>query len=187
MKPYKPMPPLTDELRAHFEARVDRRGPDECWPWTGHIIRSGYGSINLKSVGGNFIASRLSYYIAHGELSTTALVCHRCDNPPCVNPAHLFVGTHADNVTDAQRKGRLPSRVGENGGRALITEADVREIRRSKETARVLAERYGMKVRGIYAVRHGRTWKHVTGPDPRHETPLEQAERYGRETMGDAA
>lgn len=97
-------------LADRYWEKVDRSaGPDACWPWTGSKDPLGYGDIWVLEKGRAVHATRVAWMFATGEEVPDHLrVCHHCDNPPCVNPAHLFLGTAKDNTMDAIRKGRLP-------------------------------------------------------------------------------
>lgn len=110
------MPPLGKwiPLAERFERYVDRSGgPDACWPWTGSATHLGYGLIRgTGSPGKQLMATRVSWELAYGFHPGKLFVCHRCDNPPCVNPSHLFLGTHQDNMDDMVRKGRQRPRGG---------------------------------------------------------------------------
>jgi hypothetical protein len=145
-----------------FWADVDRRGPDECWNWTGRICR-GYGSFYRD--GKSTVASRVAYQLEVGAIPPKMCVCHHCDNKRCVNPAHLFLGTHAENMGDMSAKGRTARTCGERNGQAKLSEADVRSIkgrltgRRGEQTE--LAAEYGVNPSTISDIAVGRNWGHV--------------------------
>lgn len=90
-----------------FWSKVDRRGPDECWPWKGSRNPDGYGSFSYQ--GRQARAHRMAWMLANGAVPEAGkLICHSCDNPPCCNPAHLWPGTPSDNMKDCYAKGRAP-------------------------------------------------------------------------------
>lgn len=97
-----------------FWARVDRKGPDECWPWTGsNNGAEGRGKVHMGYKGDYKLKKRIQAYayvvswqIANGAVPTEMCVCHKCDNPRCVNPAHLFLAKQVDNIQDMMAKGR---------------------------------------------------------------------------------
>lgn len=98
---------MGDSFLERFWARVDVRGPDECWVWTGGRNSREYGVVWPRG-STNIGAHRLSWELANAvPIPAGLFICHRCDNPPCVNPAHLFLGTHQDNMRDAIAKGRM--------------------------------------------------------------------------------
>lgn len=154
---------MTREKHAElFWAKVDRRGDEECWPWTGSkFTNNPYG--RLRRGARTFKAHRVAWELTHGVIPQEMLVCHRCDNPPCCNPAHLFVGSLADNNRDRHRKGRtkLPDNRGERNGVSKITLEIAQRIRSEHATGATLADlgrRYGLCGTTVWAVVHRRTW-----------------------------
>jgi hypothetical protein len=150
-----------DEVKADLLSRRVVTA-DGCWEWTGATDRNGYG--NLRWDGKLWGVHRLAYTLLVGPVETGVEVCHRCDNPPCFNPDHLFAGSHLDNMLDAQAKGALPgngNRIGEQNGRAKLSEADVRAIRKSTKTQVRLADDYGVGQPAISAIKLRKVWKHL--------------------------
>jgi hypothetical protein len=159
-----------------------------CWEWRGSMARSNYGWFtiagerNTRKRGtfrqrkGNrrVFAHRFSYFLHHGVDPDDLVICHRCDNPPCINPAHLFLGTHADNVHDMIRKGRANwtkkalEKVARGEGHQFskLTEAAVRDIRgrwaAGGGNMHAMAREYGVAVNAVYQVIRRITWKHVS-------------------------
>lgn len=157
---------------ARFWAKADMSGgPDACWPWTAAIIGTGYGGFKYK--GRMAKAHRVAYELTYGPLGEL-LACHRCDNPPCVNPTHLFAGTHADNAADRNAKGRQSTgdrvayevrRRGSAHPRAKLTEYQVVEIRKALEagtSSSAIAALYGVSKSLIRYIKIGHSWKHVS-------------------------
>lgn len=105
----RPLPELTDSDLFRFWAKVEKRGPADCWLWTSAAIPFGHGQFTLgkRPNARPYYAHRISWTLAHGSIPAGLQVCHTCDTPKCVNPAHLFLGTQLDNLRDASRKGRL--------------------------------------------------------------------------------
>lgn len=105
---------VSTPVEPRFWPKVDQTGgPDACWPWMACRNRHGYGKVGVGGI--SVTAHRAVWELANGPIPAGLHVLHRCDNPPCVNPAHLFLGTNADNVEDKVRKGR--SCAGERSGR----------------------------------------------------------------------
>ena len=96
---------LEQRVIDRFWSKVDKRGPDECWPWLGARLPRGYGTFGMRR-GEQFYAHRVSFEIHNGFIDPSLMALHRCDNPPCCNGAHLFQGTHSDNMKDMWAKGR---------------------------------------------------------------------------------
>lgn len=147
-----------------FERRRPVKEPCLCWIWTGTLAPNGYGRFQIGGKGSPHVgAHRFAYELEHGPIPEGLVVMHSCDNPACVNPAHLSVGTHKDNSQDMIRKGRHKriAPKGTDNGKAKLDADMVRFIRQTKETNAELSRRLGLSPNTIRGVRIGRTWSHV--------------------------
>lgn len=148
-------PPLTAE--DVFEDRIEKT--PTCWLWTGGKNGYGYGIFILPGEK-KVRAHRYSYEHFIGPIPEGKIILHTCDNPPCVNPAHLRVGTKADNNKDTSIKRR--HNYGLNHWNGKLSDEDVRAIRESKETQTALGKRYGVSQSHIWHIKHGTHRKFVT-------------------------
>jgi len=143
-----------------FWAKV-KRG-DDCWLWTGARTQKGYGQVTLKGRAG--YAHRYSYELHKGPIPEGMCVCHTCDNPPCVNPDHLWLGTYAENMADCVSKGRLHDVRGESHPRAKLTTGDVLDIRSWAATGisrAEIARCYCVSGSAICNIVNRERWSHV--------------------------
>ncbi len=139
---------LSIDVLSRFESKFEKCGDDECWEWLGSKNQRGYGFFNMR-IGGvstnTYSAHRLSWAIANNQdIPPKKMICHHCDNPSCVNPRHLYIGTGFDNNTDTVKRGRAKRKVGEDCSWAKLTKQDILTIRESTERQYVLAARYGV-------------------------------------------
>ena len=150
-----------------FWDNVDILSSDQCWTWNGAQDTDGYGTWTM---GGrrNIKVHRMAYELSKGEIPEGLLILHTCDNPPCCNPNHLWVGTNADNMADKMAKGRgypPPHPKGEAHKDAKLTEKDVLKIRerysRGNTTLKELAQEYNVTFGLIGHIVNRRVWKHI--------------------------
>jgi hypothetical protein len=146
-------------LKDRLLAKAATGGSDECWNWLASKSK-GYGQIMVGPKPQR--AHRVAFEVFHGPIPHDLHVCHRCDNKLCINPAHLFLGTNADNVSDKVSKNRQHRLLGTSHGRAKLTEAEVLEIRaRIGVSAPEIGRLYGVGPEAIHAIWHRRNWKHI--------------------------
>lgn len=144
---------LQKDLRERFFAKVQKT--DDCWLWTGALLKTGYGSINIE--GQSKRAHRVAYELEVGAIPTGALLRHSCDNPRCVNPAHLTPGSKSENSIDAVQRGQ--HLVGERDPKAKLSNADVSAIRtllNNGATGRYVASLFGVSEGHISMIKSGK-------------------------------
>lgn len=148
-------------LEERFEAYVKRGVGDECWEWVGAKDRRGYGRLHIS--GTPSLAHRVSYAIHCEAIAPHQHLLHSCDNPSCVNPSHLSVGTQADNNKDMFAKGRgnPKAHLGEKHGMSKLTPEQVLEIRERKGSSIKIGAEYGVSGRTIREIRTRQTWRHL--------------------------
>jgi len=148
------------EAIRRFWSRVEHQ-KEGCWVWTGAKWRNGYGVLKFhgrKNIG----AHRFSWWVHYGDPGSLN-VLHKCDNPSCIRPSHLFLGTYADNSQDMMRKGRKRGGVqqGEKNHRSKLTVSDVQHIRQSEVKSNKLEKLFGVSQSCISSIRCRLTWKHI--------------------------
>lgn len=167
---------IENSIVTAFWSKVIIKPIDECWIWIGATMGSGngYGCMRIKDV--LYKANRMAFFISYDVDPFPFHVLHECDNTRCVNPNHLFLGTHADNMKDMKAKGRVAS--GENSGRythpdktpkgekhhwAVLTEKEVIEIKSLLKHLKnaEIAQKYSVSVCTIQDIRVGRSWIHI--------------------------
>lgn len=179
-------------LAERLWARVDKSGGDDaCWPWSGSRHRAGHGQIG---VGGNRLAyaHRVAWELTNGPIAEGLCVCHKCDNPPCCNPAHMFLGTRAQNLDDMwnKRRGkknlvslragdetrRHNSAIGPDGVLMMF------QMRANGMTREAIAESFGVRVTAVNSVLYRYSWKHVHVPEELIAQARETSRRAKAET-----
>jgi len=153
---------FTPERIANFWAKVDKESHvGGCWVWQGAKFSKGYGAIQL-GVGNTARTHRVSYVLHNGPFDDDLVVCHKCDNPACVNPLHLFLGTEADNAADRKNKGRSARQYGGKNGQSKLTDNIVVSIYQDPRTNRDIAAEYGVASSLVSQIRHRKIWGETT-------------------------
>ncbi len=141
--------------------KIDKRTEDECWEWMGCKNWDGYGTIKINQI--LWGVHRLVYELTYGSIPKELFVCHKCNNPSCCNPKHLYVGTPKDNMDQRDREERQA--MGEKNGRSKLTKQDVLEIRRlyslENYSQRKLGEMFGICKTQISRIINRKNWRYV--------------------------
>ena len=156
-------------LPAEQRFQMQFKKTETCWVWTSNRDRYGYGRFHgaVDGVLTKF-AHRYSYMLHRGPIPNGMLVCHSCDNPPCVNPDHLFLGSEEDNMRDKIAKGRHVHPFGQDAPRAVLTEEQVRDILIDPRPHTAIAADYGVKGSTIGSIKQRISWSHITDVEPVH-------------------
>jgi len=157
---------MTNNFLDFFWSHILKRGPDECWEWTGHVSIYGYGTYNgLVELLGTNRCSRQAYILTKGEIPPGLQVLHRCDNRKCCNPKHLRLGTHQENMDDMTQKGREAhhgvSQPGSMNGSSVLTEEQVILILKDPRTLKPISQEYVVSKTRISQIKRRLAWRHL--------------------------
>jgi hypothetical protein len=148
--------------------------PTECWEWQGARYDYGYGRVHWN---GEWRAHRASYTVHVGAIPRGLYVLHRCDNPPCLNPDHLFLGTQAENIVDMVRKGRCNAASGSRAGLAVLTDelaAELLQLLSEGKSEVFIAEYYGLSRSVVRSLAIGESYRDIPGDRREKRRPVSQ-------------
>ena len=155
---------MNKTLKERFEKKY-KKCSNGCWIWMGCKIKEKYGQIRTEK-NKRMLAHRVSWILYRGKITDNLFVLHKCDNPPCVNPEHLFLGTHQDNMDDMIRKsiGKTTRNTGESHGNSFLKENDIRAIRLMRKLGtkqNSIADYFNVTQGTISSIIRRRTWSHI--------------------------
>lgn len=178
---------LTTEDIQRFHTKYEKGSPDECWEWQWGRIRSKRPGSNIGNYGQFWLhgrtvkAHRISYFIANGEYDDSAFICHTCDNPPCVNPNHLYIGDKWTNSRDKLSRGRsIGAHKGEAHHNAKLTRGQIAAIRTDPRAYKYIADEYGISRSYVSLLKNGKV--RATDADLK-VTPAKSGEARTRDIM----
>lgn len=148
-------------LVERFEDKYIPEPNSGCWLWTAALFTSGYGVFRVR--GKNIRAHRFAWVAQRGPIPDGMFVCHRCDIPSCVNPDHLFLGTHDDNVADKMAKGRHRCPIGAANSSTKLNYEKVTAIRADTRTYAVIAKEFGVCAGTVGEIKRREIWRHLEG------------------------
>lgn len=147
---------------SRFWDKVNKGSVDDCWEYLGRLNHDGYGQFDHHNTAS--VAHRFSWELSFGKIPDGIYVCHKCDNPSCVNPNHLFLGTQKDNMEDMVKKGRGADKRGRKNGKSVVNESIVREIRvlySNGWSYQKIADNFGVSNGCVNHIINGRHWAWV--------------------------
>lgn len=145
---------FSEKDKARFWAKVNKT--PSCWLWTAGLV-NGYGTFGINYM--TLRSNRVSYALHKGPIPKGLQVCHSCDNPACVNPDHLFLGTNHDNVLDKVKKKRQAK--GEKSALSKLKESDILAIRKMNVRQEDIAKKFNIDQSNVSYIKSGKTWKHI--------------------------
>lgn len=152
-----------EDLKIRFWKKVSKQKEDECWIWNAYKHKKGYGYFHAN--GSVMKSHRISFILENKTLIPKGMcICHSCDNPSCVNPNHLWMGTNMDNIKDSLMKGRRIGLRGEKNNSCKLKSKEVLKIRElflQKIKAKHIAKMFNIGISMIYAIKQRRNWKHI--------------------------
>ena len=146
-------------MEERLRNKIGPKTKSGCTLWKSYKCTNGYGQIQIE--GKIWMAHRLAWVLSNGAIPEGLYVLHKCDVRDCVNPEHLFLGTHIDNVADRDAKGRANHPKGEANGRAKLTNEDVKNIRSDNRLLREIAHDYKMSPKHISLIKTYKKWSHI--------------------------
>lgn len=147
-------------IRYRLLSKINFETSTGCWEWIGARLPQGYGLIKRKD-GFQLRAHRVAYELVHGLIPEGMFVCHRCDNPSCVRPSHLFVGSHVQNMADMVVKGRAARLLGDCNGSAKLDAAKVNSIRNSAGSYSQIARQFCVSASAVGLIKRRQRWPHL--------------------------